>query len=80
MDISVISSYSCNVGGWKFKMVLPDKTVEEEFEYSDSIEDGVEENIYSKKARARLLEDGEMSNEEEGFMEGYDWEVDVNEK
>ena len=29
-------------------------------------------SIYSKKRRARLLEDGVINNEEEGFMEGYE--------
>jgi hypothetical protein len=57
-------------------MILPDKTVEEDLEYFEE----VEENVYSKKARARLLENGELSNEEEAFMEGYDLEVDINEK
>ena len=61
-------------------MVLTDKTVEDNLDYSDNTEEDLEENVYSKKARARLLEDGEMSNEEEAFMEGYDLEVDINEK
>ena len=54
-------------------MILPDERVEENGRE-------VEENIYSKKARARLLENGEMSYEEEGFMEGYDLKEDTNEK
>lgn len=31
-----------------------------------------EENIYSEAARELLLEDGELSPEEEGFMKGYE--------
>ena len=31
----------------------------------------LEENIYSKKAREMLLEDEELSPEEEAFMRGY---------
>lgn len=31
-----------------------------------------EENIYSEAARELLLEDGELSPEEEGFMRGYE--------
>ena len=31
-----------------------------------------EENIYSEEARALLLEDGELSPEEEAFMRGYE--------
>ncbi len=31
-----------------------------------------EEDIYAVKARVLLLEDDEMSAEEDGFMEGYD--------
>ena len=75
----VIVSYSY-IGGVEIKMVLPDKTVEDNLEYSDNLEEDIEENVYSKKARMRLLEDGELSNEEEAFMEGYDWGVDINEK
>ena len=52
-------------------MILPDEMVEESMLETDS--------VYSKKARARLLENGEMSNEEEGFMEGYS-EDDKNER
>ncbi len=61
-------------------MVLPDKAIEDDLEHFESLEEDLEENVYSKKARARLLEDGELSNEEEAFMEGYDSEVDINEK
>ena len=75
----VIVSYSY-IGGVEIKMVLPDKTVEDNLEYSDNLEEDIEENVYSKKARTRLIENGELSNEEEGFMEGYDLEVDINEK
>lgn len=35
-------------------------------------EDLEEENIYSGEARELLLEDGELSPEEEAFMRGYD--------
>jgi hypothetical protein len=31
-----------------------------------------EKGVYSKKARAKLVEDGILNSEEEGFMEGYD--------
>jgi len=30
-----------------------------------------EESIYTKEARLHLVEDGEISPEEEGFMQGY---------
>ena len=34
-----------------------------------------EEGFYSKKARERLVEQDALSNEEAGFMEGYEnWE------
>ena len=29
------------------------------------------EDIYSKETRERLLDDGAINNEEDGFMEGY---------
>jgi hypothetical protein len=64
----------------EFKMVLSNQAVEKELEHLDSLEEDLEENVYSKKARARLLENDELSNEEEGFMEGYDSEWDINEK
>ena len=35
-------------------------------------EDIEEESIYSEAARELLLEDGELSPEEEAFMRGYD--------
>jgi hypothetical protein len=35
-------------------------------------DDWVEEDIYSEKARWLLVEDDEMSAEEDGFMEGYE--------
>ena len=35
-------------------------------------EDLFEENIYSEEARELLLEDGELSPEEEAFMRGYE--------
>jgi len=31
-----------------------------------------DENIYAEEARESLLEDGEISPEEEAFMRGYD--------
>lgn len=31
-----------------------------------------ERNVYGDEARERLMEDGEISPEEEAFMEGYD--------
>ncbi len=31
-----------------------------------------EEHFYSKKAREKLIEKGALSNEEEGFMRGYE--------
>ena len=31
-----------------------------------------DENIYSEESRELLLEDGELSPEEAGFMRGYD--------
>ena len=78
MYTNVIAKYSDIVlRGWKLKMILPDEKVEEN---EVEVEVEVEENIYSKKARARLLENDEMSYEEEGFMEGYDLENDTNEK
>ena len=51
-------------------MVLLNKITEEQ----------LEENIYSKKIRAQLVENDEISNEEEGFMEGYDLEDSTNEE
>lgn len=35
-------------------------------------EDYDDENIYAESAREMLLEDGEISPEEEAFMRGYD--------
>jgi hypothetical protein len=37
-------------------------------------EEDIENNVYSKKARSKLVDNGELSNEEAGFMEGYDLE------
>lgn len=34
-----------------------------------------EEQFYSRHVRAYLIEEDELSNEEEGFMEGYDSET-----
>ena len=35
----------------------------------------IEKGFYSKKTRERLVEEGALSNEEAGFMQGYeDWE------
>ena len=31
-----------------------------------------EENVYSEESREHLLEDGELSPEEEAFMHGYE--------
>ncbi len=42
---------------------------EEELEEDKVVED---EDIYSEKARVLLLEDDEISAEEDGFMEGYE--------
>ena len=39
-------------------MILPDEKIEE--------------GIYSKKSRDKLVKDGEITNEEAGFMEGYE--------
>jgi hypothetical protein len=61
-------------------LVLPEKARKDDSEYIVEIEEDLEENVYSKKTRAKLVEDGEMSNEEEGFMEGYDLEDDTNEE
>lgn len=36
-----------------------------------------EENIYSKKARKKLVEEDVLSNEEDGFMQGYE-EIEEN--
>lgn len=36
------------------------------------LEDPEEENIYSEDFRDHLLEDGEISIEEEAFMRGYE--------
>ena len=36
------------------------------------LEEEIDDTVYSKKARSRLVEDGEITNEEAGFMEGYD--------
>ena len=33
---------------------------------------GDDENIYSEDVRELMLEDGELSPEEAGFMQGYD--------
>ena len=32
----------------------------------------IERGFYSKKTRERLVEEGAMSNEEAGFMQGYE--------
>ncbi|PIZ50811.1 hypothetical protein COY27_05840 [Candidatus Woesearchaeota archaeon CG_4_10_14_0_2_um_filter_33_13] len=31
-----------------------------------------EENIYSRKARAKLVDEDVLNNDEDGFMEGYE--------
>lgn len=67
-------------GGVEIRMVLPNKTTADCLDYSEELEDSLEENVYSKKIRAKLVEDGEISNEEEGFMEGYDFEEELDEK
>lgn len=35
---------------------------------------GKDEGIYAEEARKRLVEDGALSNEEDGFMLGYEEE------
>jgi len=48
--------------------ILPEETSEEK---KEAMEHGEEdEDIYSKEGREKLEEDGEISHEEEGFMEG----------
>ena len=48
--------------------ILPEETSEEK---KEAMEHGEEdEDIYSKEGREKLEEDGEISPEEEGFMEG----------
>jgi len=47
------------------------KSVEEEF--------AEDESVYSEDAREELLEDSEISPEEEAFMRGYE-EADIKEK
>lgn len=45
--------------------VMKKRIIEEDHFWDD-------ENIYSEVARESLLEDGELSPEEEAFMKGYD--------
>jgi hypothetical protein len=48
--------------------IIPEKTeeqIEEEMEHGEKNED-----VYSEEGREKLTEDGEISPEEEGFMEG----------
>lgn len=50
--------------------------IEEEIE--DSFEEGgKEENVYSETAREDLIEGDEISAEEEGFMHGYEEDMDL---
>jgi len=44
-----------------------DEYIEDEYEA-----EGKEKNVYSKKARDELVENDEISAEEEGFMAGYE--------
>ena len=41
-------------------------------EQHEPLEPVKEEGVYSKKIRAKLVEDGILNSEEEAFMEGYD--------
>ena len=43
--------------------------MEEEFV---DYENGHDESVYSEEARGELLEDDEITSEEEGFMQGYE--------
>lgn len=43
-----------------------------EEQYDDSEPDMHEENVYKQSARDELVENDEISPEEEGFMAGYD--------
>jgi len=46
---------------------------DEQFDEFLEVEEEIDEvDIYAVKARVLLLEDDEMSAEEDGFMEGYD--------
>jgi hypothetical protein len=48
--------------------IIPEKTEEQ---ISDEMEQGEKnEDVYSEEGREKLVEDGEISPEEEGFMEG----------
>jgi hypothetical protein len=48
--------------------IIPEKTEEQ---ISDEMEQGTKnEDVYSEEGREKLVEDGEISPEEEGFMEG----------
>jgi hypothetical protein len=60
------------------KMVLEDKAIEDVLESIMHLDEDIDESVYSKKNRAKLVEDGEMSYEEEGFMEGYNFGEDAN--
>jgi len=42
--------------------------------------DTKEENVYKKKARAELVENDEISAEEEGFMAGYESDEEESEE
>ncbi len=54
---------ACIKGGENMEKMMV-KTLEEE---------GMEEeDIYTREARLHLVEDGEISAEEDGFMQGYD--------
>lgn len=41
-------------------------------EFEDDESTSGEENVYADKSREDLIENGEISPEEEAFMEGYD--------
>ena len=46
---------------------INEEALEDEDEYLDA-----EENIYSEKTRDNLLDDDELSPDEEAFMRGYE--------